>query len=591
MGLLGSLHRVIDRYVSLEKTLDDWKHLSTDVWEGLDEDLIVAIAKQDEGFAKYDKEYTDVTRKYEKAIDRCKIISNKASQAQNVTETAPPSTNENRPNGVKTQGVFRPLADLKPVFLNKDCNLIEYLEFTKAFVLYMQSSGTQIPRDAVFSHLRVHVDAWWQHYIEYVGLTINSDIPHFLKMMDTAARDKFPMHARRMKVFAHVQKGDTMTHFRQIIESIKLAEWSSFNEDSAAMHIFMATTKDEVAKRACFKILGESPEGDVRQLMNKITAIEAFPESRTPTFSAKPIITTDVPRKSCTTCKRTGHLASECWGRCSHCSRFGHKSQVCRSRPQAPPQVPATEPVVKKNEGARKKKTDGSRKKKRAKTIKELTEMVQSLNVDSPNISESESSESDSNTVQSVHRVQVKSPQAGPSSRRDRRSTSYSEITSDNEVINALNRSKIASINVKKTKNSKGMSHADGLVSNSLDFRSARVEILLLDSGAQVNIVGEAIARDAKVRIIKLKQERFVTEASGNRLNIIGVCIFYIKLPCLNNPKKLECLVLRGKSVDREILISCEALLKWDLIHSTFGQETVTNYCNRINSTNYSRNF
>merc|ERR1712105_205626 len=241
--------------------------------------------------------------------------------------------------------------------------------------------------------------------------------------------------------------------------------------------------------------------------------------------------------------------------------------------------------------GARKKKNDGSRRKKRAKTIKELTDMVQALNVNSPDISEAESSESDSNTVQSVHRVQVKSPQANCNSRRDRRSTSYAEITSDNKVINALNRSKIASINVKKTKNSKGMSHSDGLVSNSLDFRSARVEILLLDSGAQVNIVGEAITRDAKVKIIKLKKERFVTEASGNRLNIIGVCIFYIKLPFLKNPKKLECLVLRGKSVDREILISCEALLKWDLIHSTFGQETVTNYCNRVNSTNYSRNF
>merc|ERR1712055_894113 len=228
------------------------------------------------------------------------------------------------------------------------------------------------------------------------------------------------------------------------------------------------------------------------------------------------------------------------------------KSQVCGSRPQAP----ATEPVVKKNEGTRKKKNDGTRKKKRAKTIKELTDMVQALNVNSPDISESKSSESDSNTVQSVNRVQVKSPQANRNSRRDRRSTSYAEITSDNEVINALNRTKIASINVKKTKNLKGMSHSDGLVSNSLDFRSARVEILLLDSGAQVNIVGEAIAKDAKVKIIKLKKERFVTEASGNRLNIIGVCIFYIKLPFLKNPKKLECLVLRGKSVDREILIS-----------------------------------
>merc|ERR1711910_283554 len=115
-------------------------------------------------------------------------------------------------------------------------------------------------------------------------------------------------------------------------------------------------------------------------------------------------------------------------------------SQVCRSRPQ----IPATEPVVKKNEG--------TRKKKRAKTIKELTDMVQALNVNSPDISESESSESDSNTVQSVNRVQVKSPQANCNSRRDRRSTSYAEITSDNEVINALNRTKIASINVKKTK-------------------------------------------------------------------------------------------------------------------------------------------
>merc|ERR1711895_201958 len=88
----------------------------------------------------------------------------------------------------------------------------------------------------------------------------------------------------------------------------------------------------------------------------------------------------------------------------------------------------------------------------------------------------------------------------------------------------------------------------------------------------------------------KLRHERFVTEASGNRLNIIGVGGFYLKLPFLNNPKRLECLVLRGKSVDREILISCQTLLKWDLIHSSFGQETVTSYCNRV-STNYLRNF
>merc|ERR1712030_34097 len=134
-----------------------------------------------------------------------------------------------------------------------------------------------------------------------------------------------------------------------------------------------------------------------------------------------------------------------------------------------------------------------------------------------------------------------------------------------------------------------GMSYTDGLVSNQLDFRSARIERLLLNSGAQVNIVGEAMARDAKVKIIKLKTERFVTEASGNTLNIIRVCELFMKLSFLKTAKKIECLILRGSAVDREILISCETLLKWDLIHSTFGQETITDFCLR-NLTNYNRN-
>merc|ERR1711895_400935 len=178
---------------------------------------------------------------------------------------------------------------------------------------------------------------------------------------------------------------------------------------------------------------------------------------RRPSFSAKPIITnTETPRKTCTVCKRQCHLISECWGRCSHCKRFGHKSEVCRTKPQ----IQASEPVVKKNEGTR-KKTKG---KKKAKTIKELSDLVETLRIHSQDISE-ESSESDSQTTQHVNRVQVKSPQANRNSRRGSRSTSYAEIPeiSDDEVINALNTTKIASINIKKNKNLKGMSHSDGI--------------------------------------------------------------------------------------------------------------------------------
>ena len=166
----------------------------------------------------------------------------------------------------------------------------------------------------------------------------------------------------------------------------------------------------------------------------------------------------------------------------------------------------------------------------------------------------------------------------------------YAGLISDKKVIDSLNRTKMASIiKIKKAKTAKGMSYTDGKVSNCTDFRNSRKERLLLDSGAQVNIVGEAIANDAKVKIFKLQKERFVTEASGNLLNIIGVCELFIKLPFVKSTKKVECLVLRGSAVDREILISCEMLLKWDLIHSSFGRETVTDYFIR-NLTHYNSN-
>ena len=116
-----------------------------------------------------------------------------------------------------------------------------------------------------------------------------------------------------------------------------------------------------------------------------------------------------------------------------------------------------------------------------------------------------------------------------------------------------------------------------------MHFRNSSSEIFLLDSGAEVNLISEAIANNLKVKIYKLKQKHYVTEASGNMLNIIGSVEIFVQIPFVKSTKKLECLVLRGASVDREILVSCDTLMKWDLIHDTFGRETITDYVYRKN--------
>ena len=138
-GILKSFDRVTEWYIQLENALDELRILMSDTWEGTEDQLDAAISKHNEGFQKYEKDYVEMTRKNDKTIERCKDILIKSSRAQSISEAAP-STNENRVTGTRPQPGFRPQADLKPAILTKDCDLIEFTEFTKAYIIYMNSS-------------------------------------------------------------------------------------------------------------------------------------------------------------------------------------------------------------------------------------------------------------------------------------------------------------------------------------------------------------------------------------------------------------------------------------------------------------------
>ena len=102
----------------------------------------------------------------------------------------------------------------------------------------------------------------------------------------------------------------------------------------------------------------------------------------------------------------------------------------------------------------------------------------------------------------------------------------YIDSCSDLEVKKALDQTNFAS-KVKSIK--QGDSHCQGEVSNSTDFMNIRREVFLFDPGAGVSIIGEAIAKDNKIKVYKLKTPRKIVEASGNELDIIGSCEIFCK--------------------------------------------------------------
>ena len=143
---------------------------------------------------------------------------------------------------------------------------------------------------------------------------------------------------------------------------------------------------------------------------------------------------------------------------------------------------------------------------------------------------------------------------------------------SEKDIISAIQKIKSA----KENDNS-----AQGLISRSTDFRKANAERFLFDSGASVSIMGETMAQENKLTIKKLSKPKNVHEASGAKLDIIGTADMFVKIAAVGKTKQLRCLILRGSSVDREILISCKMLKRWNLIHPTFPHESVDDFVKR----------
>ena len=325
------------------------------------------------------------------------------------------------------------------------------------------------------------------------------------------------------------------------MDKVKMAEWKTFNEQAAVCHLFMQGCKSDEARKACFKILTDTPAGCTKTLMEKLAEIDAFPTDGRGPGGHKKAVKTDLPvgeRKVCTDCKRVGHLKADCWGKCSFCGRFGHKSEICRTRLRSD-QTEALKKANLKKDKERKIKKDKIKKKTKAKKVRDFLDMFEA---NSPESSEAEvvsSDEESSDPEEQSPGPAVKKIHETAESRREARVYAYAENISDEEVIETINLTKIASKSkIKKVMSKKGRSYTHAAVSKYSNFRKSKTETLLLDTGAGVNIAGEDIIKDSGIKVYKLKHERQVTEASGNQLDIIGVCELYVKLDCLKKVKK-----------------------------------------------------
>ena len=107
------------------------------------------------------------------------------------------------------------------------------------------------------------------------------------------------------------------------------------------------------------------------------------------------------------------------------------------------------------------------------------------------------------------------------------------EVKRVKEVIGDVSDQDIISI-IEKIKRAREMDNSTmGMISKSTDFRKAKREKFLMDSGAQVCIIGEEMALGNKLEIKSLTKPRNVHEVSGRRLDIIGTADMWVKIAAI----------------------------------------------------------
>ena len=82
------------------------------------------------------------------------------------------------------------------------------------------------------------------------------------------------------------------------------------------------------------------------------------------------------------------------------------------------------------------------------------------------------------------------------------------------------------------------------------------------------------------MKVTPLAKELEIVEASGKNLKIMGTVKIYLECEVLGGRKLMEAAVIEGEGAS-EVLVSLGLMKKWDLIHDSFPQETVSDFLYR----------
>ena len=150
--------RLTDRWKNIESLQDDIKVCIFSSVTLDEKEVDKQIEKAEASLEDYANRYIKFKKEQRETLNRVSGYIEKMKRSNNRTSIINNQGNSNPPvNNTAKVLIFKPQPELKPIFLVKDCQLLEFTTWEKNFISYMKSSSLPIPEGSINENLRVNI--------------------------------------------------------------------------------------------------------------------------------------------------------------------------------------------------------------------------------------------------------------------------------------------------------------------------------------------------------------------------------------------------------------------------------------------------
>ena len=302
---MKTLSEIGDEFIDIITELDDSQFENPNK-----ETVIEAIQAELEGF---DQKFKDIMENKEAVILDAEVVSGPQT-------LQPIQVQADRGAAGDVWSSFKPQGNLKPPFLEKNCNHLETVHFCALFEIYIKDGYRgKIPENTVWMQLQPLMNRVWFESLMHKNVK-QKNLQQVIELILEESSGRNPLHQRRIDQLRVKKEGSLSDFLFKLEEYMSLVEFDKMTKDSFLIHLFLEQADETMAKMAT-KILERNSQGDVNQLRQSIQQIESstwYQGNKGPRNHAKSA------KRYCGDCDSPSHNKEDCWGVCKWCNKRGH---------------------------------------------------------------------------------------------------------------------------------------------------------------------------------------------------------------------------------------------------------------------------